>query len=162
MCKNLVEKADLGHPLILYNRSSERAQDFSKQLPEGKSTVEDNMLRAVAHSDIIFTCVGDDKAMLDIYDDLSKNCELVGKLLVDCSTVHPDTTAALAKIAEAKEATFVACPGMRAPRPKLLMQSDDVDQVFGAPAMAEAGQLVCVLAGSTADVELVKPYTTGV
>lgn len=34
--------------------------------------------------------------------------------------------------------------------------------VFGAPAMAESGQLVCVLAGPKAAVEKVKPYTKGV
>lgn len=34
--------------------------------------------------------------------------------------------------------------------------------MFGAPAAAESGQLVCVLAGPAASVEKVKPYTTGV
>ena len=34
--------------------------------------------------------------------------------------------------------------------------------MFGAPARAESGQLVCVLAGKSSDVEKVKPYTKGV
>lgn len=34
--------------------------------------------------------------------------------------------------------------------------------VFGAPAMAENGQLVCVLAGPAASVDQVKNYTKGV
>lgn len=34
--------------------------------------------------------------------------------------------------------------------------------VFGAPAMAENGQLVCVLAGPAASVDQVKHYTKGV
>jgi 3-hydroxyisobutyrate dehydrogenase-like beta-hydroxyacid dehydrogenase len=34
--------------------------------------------------------------------------------------------------------------------------------VFGAPAMADSGQLLCVLAGPAAVVEKVKPYTAGV
>ena len=34
--------------------------------------------------------------------------------------------------------------------------------VFGAPAMAEAGQLVCVLAGPASSVAKVKPYCEGV
>ena len=34
--------------------------------------------------------------------------------------------------------------------------------VFGAPAMAESGQLICVLAGPSAAVDQVKPYTKGV
>jgi 3-hydroxyisobutyrate dehydrogenase-like beta-hydroxyacid dehydrogenase len=34
--------------------------------------------------------------------------------------------------------------------------------VFGAPAMADNGQLVCVLAGPRAAVDRIKPYTKGV
>jgi 3-hydroxyisobutyrate dehydrogenase-like beta-hydroxyacid dehydrogenase len=64
--------------------------------------------------------------------------------LEDCSTVHPDTTEALAKKITEAGAEFVACP------------------VFGAPAMADNGQLICVLAGPKAAVEKVKPYTKGV
>jgi len=63
---------------------------------------------------------------------------------VDCSTVHPDTTAQEAQWVEEKGGSFVACP------------------VFGAPAMADSGQLICVLAGKAEAVEKVKPYTTGV
>jgi len=40
--------------------------------------------------------------------------------------------------------SFVACP------------------VFGAPAMADAGQLVCVISGKTAAVDKMKPYCQGV
>lgn len=50
----------------------------------------------------------------------------------------------LSKAVEAQGASFVACP------------------VFGAPAMADAGQLICVLAGPASEVEKVKPYCTGV
>lgn len=34
--------------------------------------------------------------------------------------------------------------------------------VFGAPAMADNGQLVCVMAGSKSAVDKYKPYTKGV
>ena len=34
-----------------------------------------------------------------------------GKLFVDCSTIHPDTTDIVAKSIEARSAQFVACPG---------------------------------------------------
>ncbi|KAI9824080.1 MAG: hypothetical protein M1832_002148 [Thelocarpon impressellum] len=86
------------------------------------------MLEAVARSDIIFTCVADDKAVLAVFETLSASY----------------TTAKLVRITKDKKAPFVACP------------------VFGAPAMADAGQLVCVLAGRAEDVELVNPYTAGV
>jgi 3-hydroxyisobutyrate dehydrogenase-like beta-hydroxyacid dehydrogenase len=98
---------------------------------------------AVSKADIIFTCVGDDAAIKDTIDAALKS-STKGKLFVDCSTVHPDTTEELAKKITGAEAEFVACP------------------VFGAPAMADNGQLVCVLAGPKASVEKVKPFTKGV
>jgi 3-hydroxyisobutyrate dehydrogenase-like beta-hydroxyacid dehydrogenase len=143
MCKNLVEKGQLDKPLIIFNRTQKRADDLSKTLPSGKSTVASTIDEAVSKADIIFTCVGDDLAINDTISTALKG-NSKGKLFVDCSTVHPDTTEGLAKKITAAGAEFVACP------------------VFGAPAMADAGQLVCVLAGPKESVEKVKPYTKGV
>jgi len=143
MCKNLVEKGDLSKPLIIFNRTKKRATDLSKKLPSGKSEVASSIEEAVSKSDFIFTCVGDDAAINETIDAALKG-DVKGKLFVDCSTVHPETTDALAKKVTGKGAEFVACP------------------VFGAAAMAESGQLLCVLAGPKAAVEKVKPYTKGV
>lgn len=141
MCKNIVEKGGLSKPLIIYNRTTKRAQDLSAKI--GNSTVASTIPEAVSDADIIFYCVGDDPAVLSTVEEILKT-NVKGKLLVDCSTVHPDTTAKEAQMIEEKGASFVACP------------------VFGAPAMADAGQLVCVLAGKADAVERVKPYTVGV
>lgn len=143
MCKNLVEKGNLSQPLILFNRTQQRADDLSSKLGQGKAKVASTIAEAVQPADIIFTCVGDDKAVVETIDDALKN-DVKGKLFVDCSTIHPDTTDKLAKTITAKGAHFVACP------------------VFGAPAMADNGQLICVLAGPKADVEKVRPYCKGV
>jgi len=143
MCKNLVEKGQLDKPLIIFNRTKKRAADLSKSLPSGKSTVASSVEDAVSKSDIIFTCVGDDAAINETIDTALKG-NAKGKLFVDCSTVHPDTTEGLAEKITAHGAEFVACP------------------VFGAPAMADNGQLVCVLAGPKESVEKAKPYTKGV
>lgn len=143
MCKNLVEKGDLDKPLVIFNRTEKRSADLSSKLPSGKSTVASTIEQAVSKSDIIFICVGDDAAIHETIDTALKN-DVKGKTFVDCSTVHPDTTTALEKRITEKGGEFVACP------------------VFGAPAMADNGQLVCVLAGPTAATEKVKPYTKGV
>jgi 3-hydroxyisobutyrate dehydrogenase-like beta-hydroxyacid dehydrogenase len=113
MCKNLVEKGSLSKPLIIYNRTSQRATDLSNKLPKGRSTVAETIEDAVSKSDIIFTCVGDDKAM-EATIDTAKTVDIKGKLFVDCSTIHPDTTDKLAKIIEGAGAEFVACPGIGA------------------------------------------------
>jgi 3-hydroxyisobutyrate dehydrogenase-like beta-hydroxyacid dehydrogenase len=123
MCKNIVEKANLSERLILYNRSSWRANELSETLGASKTEVADSIESAVSAADIVFTCVGDDRAILETIDTAFK-VDVAGKLFIDCSTVHPDTTQTLDRMIREKKAGFVACP------------------VFGAPAMADAGQLV--------------------
>lgn len=141
MCKNLVEKGNLSEELIIYNRTAQRAEDLSAKI--GHSQVAASIAEAASAADIIFYCLGDDKAVTSTVDEILK-ADVTGKVLVDCSTVHPDTTTKEWKQIEAAGAAFVACP------------------VFGAPAMADAGQLVCVLAGSAEAVDKVKPYAKGV
>ncbi|EHY59042.1 hypothetical protein HRR83_001688 [Exophiala dermatitidis] len=144
MCKNLVEKGNLTNPLIIYNRTTSRAQSLSTQL--GHSSVANSPSEAASKADIIFYCLGDDAAVLSTLEQILSTPEgIQNKILVDCSTVHPDTTAQENKLIKEKGGRFVGCP------------------VFGAPAMADSGQLICVLAGEDVDaVDKVKPYCKGV
>lgn len=141
MCANLVEKSQLDKPLIIHNRTVSRATDLSKKI--GNSTVADSITDATAKADIIFYCLGDDPAVLSTVDQILKT-DIKGKVLVDCSTIHPETTTKEAEMIEKAGGEFVACP------------------VFGAPAMADAGQLVCVLAGKKEAIDKVTPYCKGV
>lgn len=122
MCSNLVEKGNLDKPLIIFNRTKKRADDLSAKLPSGKSTVVSTVDEAVQKSDIIFTCVGDDKAIEETIDAALAG-DVTGKLFVDCSTVHPETSDGLAKKIAAKGAGFVAGPG--APVPTLRLAYTD-------------------------------------
>ncbi|KAH4069908.1 hypothetical protein HBH92_150230 [Parastagonospora nodorum] len=147
MCKNLVEKGNLDKPLIIYNRTKKRSDDLSDKIASdvgsGKTKVVDTINAVTKEADIIFMCLGDDAAVNSTVDTILQE-DIKGKLIVDCSTVHPDTTNALEKRITEKGAEFVGMP------------------VFGAPAMADNGQLVCVIAGTKAAVAKVKPYTKGV
>jgi len=143
MVKNLAEKGNLSQPLIIYNRTQKRADDLCTSL-DSKVKVVSTIAEAVKPSDIIFTCVGDDAAMTDTINAALAAGVAKGKLFVDCSTIHPDTTNAISKQITTAGGHFVAMP------------------VFGAPAMADNGQLVCVMAGPASDIEKVKPLTTGV
>jgi 3-hydroxyisobutyrate dehydrogenase-like beta-hydroxyacid dehydrogenase len=105
MCKNIVTRGDLDKPLIIFNRTTKRAEDFSKSIPFGKSVVASSITDAVSKSDIIFTCVGDDAAVNETLDAALKS-GAKGKLFVDCSTVHPDTTENLEKKITAAGAEF--------------------------------------------------------
>jgi 3-hydroxyisobutyrate dehydrogenase-like beta-hydroxyacid dehydrogenase len=141
MVTNIAKKSNLSGPLVIHNRTQKRADDLNAALGGGLR-VAPTVAEAVTHADIVFTCVGDDAAIVDTFRAVLA-AGASGKLLVDCSTVHPDTTIELERMARSGGARFVAMP------------------VFGAPAAADAGELVCVLAGPKADVEAVKPYTTG-
>lgn len=143
MCANLVSKSKLDKPLILYNRTQKRSDDLSAKLGSDRTKVAPTILEAVKDSDVIFMCVGDDAAVNDTVDTMLQS-DVKGKLIVDCSTVHPDTTNALEKKITSAGAQFVGMP------------------VFGAPAMADAGSLVCVAAGTSDAVNKVLPYTDGV
>lgn len=141
MCANLVSKGNLSHPLIIHNRTTSKAEALSTKI--GHSTVSPSLADAVSKSDIIFFCLGDDAAVQANVEEALKS-DVKGKVFVDCSTIHPDTTTVISDSITKAGASFVACP------------------VFGAPAMADAGQLVCVLAGPADAVEKVKPYCSGV
>ena len=144
MVKNIVEKGTYSPPLLIYNRTHARAQKLASSLPEGKVRAAGSIEECVKEADIIFTCVGDDAAITSTIETAVAVPEAKGKLFVDCSTVHPDTTNKLAATINDAGAGFVACP------------------VFGAPAMADNGQLVCVLAGPSASIAKVRPFCKGV
>ena len=116
MVKNLIQKGNLPSPLILYNRTKARADSLSQTL--GHSTVSPSVEDAVSKADIIFICLGEDPSVQAAVETAISSTSVKGKLFVDCSTIHPDTTSMLSKALEAQGASFVACP------------------VFGAPAMA--------------------------
>jgi 3-hydroxyisobutyrate dehydrogenase-like beta-hydroxyacid dehydrogenase len=144
MIKNIVEKGKYTAPLLIYNRTTARSEKLASTLPSDKVKVATSIEECVTGSDIIFTCVGDDAAVTSTIETALKVPDSKGKLFVDCSTVHPDTTNKLDSMIKSAGSEFVACP------------------VFGAPAMADNGQLICVLAGSRSSVDKVKPFCKGV
>lgn len=112
MCKNLVEKGNLSQPLILYNRTTQRAEELSSKLGSGKTKVAGTIAEAVKPAEIIFVCLGDDPAVQGAIEEAVKTPGGIrGKLFCDCSTIHPDTTNEIAKRLTGEGAQFVACPG---------------------------------------------------
>ncbi|OAQ99431.1 hypothetical protein LLEC1_07842, partial [Akanthomyces lecanii] len=65
MCKNIVEKGNLDSPLLIYNRSKQRAIDLSQKLPAGKTEVVESLVDAAGKADIIFTCISNDEAVAE-------------------------------------------------------------------------------------------------
>ncbi|MCJ1297871.1 hypothetical protein MMC08_000659 [Hypocenomyce scalaris] len=141
MCKNIVAKANLSKPIIIFDIDKKRTQEIHSKL--GHSTIALSISEAASKADTIFYCVSDDRAVLSVLQEILKT-DIKGKLVVDCSTVHPDTTTQEAQAVESMGGLFVACP------------------MFGAAAMADAGELIGVPAGKAEAVEKVKPFFKGV
>lgn len=144
MVKNLAEKGSFNGPIAIYNRTTARTEKLVGTLPAEKGKVVTSIADAVKDADIVFLCVANDAAVEESIDAALKAPNSQGKLYVDCSTIHPDTSNKIGKLIKEAGSDFVACP------------------VFGAPAMADAGQLIAVLAGPTAQVDRVRPFCKGV
>lgn len=140
MIKNIVQKGAYTAPLSIYNRTASKAESFVNSLESGKTQVAPSIAACVDNADIVFMCVADDASVEDSVTEALKSSSAKGTLIVDCSTIHPDTTNKVQQQIESAGAHFVACP------------------VFGAPPMAESGSLIAVLAGPKAQVDRVRPF----
>lgn len=142
MCKNIAAKAKYQSPISIYDVDPPRAD--SVHAATGHCTrVASSISDATKHADILFISVPDDAIVRDVVHEITSN-DIHGKIVVDCSTIHPDTTTEEEQVIKSCGAYFVACP------------------VFGAAAMADSGELICNLAGDAAVTERVRPYCDGV
>ncbi|KAF7595861.1 hypothetical protein BBP40_004354 [Aspergillus hancockii] len=146
MSRNIALKGPQSAPITLYNRTTPKATAFADSIGSTKATVATTIPEAVQAATITFICVGDDKALDDIISTITSDSslDLTSKLIVDCSTVHPDTSRRINSTLQERGATFIACP------------------VFGAPNMADAGQLIVVPAGKQEAIDRLTPFLEGV
>ncbi|KAH7014941.1 NAD binding domain of 6-phosphogluconate dehydrogenase-domain-containing protein [Ilyonectria destructans] len=130
-----------GRDLQFYNRTMSRGEPL-----QGLGGVPATSIKSmVANTDIIFMSLSDDSALKSTLDAVVEAGDaLSGKIVVDTSTVHPDSSAnAQARLAE-KGAKFIASP------------------VFGASPVAAEGKLLWIVAGPDDSVEAISPFLVGV
>ncbi|OGM39469.1 UDP-glucoronosyl and UDP-glucosyl transferase family protein [Aspergillus bombycis] len=146
MSRNIALKGPQTAPIILYNRTTSRATAFAESIGSNKATVATTIPEAVQQATIAFICVGDDQALDQIINTIvsDSSLDLTSKLIVDCSTVHPNTSRRIHATLLERGATFIACP------------------VFGAPNMADAGQMIVVPAGKQEAIDRLQPFFEGV
>ncbi|KAJ6783853.1 hypothetical protein PWT90_05481 [Aphanocladium album] len=141
ICKNLAQYALLKEPVLVWNRTLEKAENLAAKFDnlEAVKSIAD----AVSRADIICLCLADDAAVSDVVDSASREAVL-GKLFVDLSTVHPDTNQAQSDKLEAFGANYIACP------------------IFGGVALAIERQITLVLAGPSDAIAKFEPFTNNV
>ncbi|MGI9505731.1 MAG: NAD(P)-dependent oxidoreductase [Geminicoccaceae bacterium] len=126
-----------GHELLAWNRSAGKVDALA-----AKGAIACPSPKALAGSaEAILTILTNAEAIEAVYDgtDGLLSDRLGGKLVVDMSTVRPETERALAERVRAKGAAFVECP------------------VGGTVAPAKDGKLLGFAGGETADVERARP-----
>jgi len=67
MCLNIVQKGFLDKPLLVYNRTQKRSDDFVTRVGSANTKTPTSLHEGVRSSDIIFSYLSSDSAVLDMY-----------------------------------------------------------------------------------------------
>jgi 3-hydroxyisobutyrate dehydrogenase len=130
MARHLLEA---GHEVVVHNRTREREQPLA-ELGAGRAA---SPAEAAAGADAALVCVSDTPDVEQVVEGPGGIAEglAAGGLVIDCSTVSPTASAALAERLAARGIGFVDAP------------------VSGGSEGAERGTLTIFCGGSEADVE---------
>lgn len=126
-----------GYPVTVWNRTAEKCGPLVEQ----GATQADTPASAAAGADVIMYCLSDDEAVEDLVfgeGDLISGVQQ-GQIVVDMTTIHPDTTREEADAYAAKGVRFLDAP------------------VFGSKNEAANGGLWIVVGGEEELYEEVKP-----
>jgi len=128
---------EVGHEVTVWNRSADKLEP----LVEAGAKVAASPAELAGKVDTVVTILTNADAIAAVYDGPSGLLAgtVKGKLVIDMSTVQPETEIALAAKVRAKGATFVECP------------------VGGTVGPAREGRLLGVAGGTAEDFALAKP-----
>lgn len=137
-------------PLIVYNRSSDRTEQFhawagERGVKEGEHYVVAKEVREIGEkADLVITSLSSDEAVEEVYAKLFDGQENQGgkgdgivpggrgrtTIFIDTSTIYPTTAGKLERLASSRpHRVFLSCP------------------VFGIPRAAEAADIVLAISG---------------
>jgi 3-hydroxyisobutyrate dehydrogenase/2-hydroxy-3-oxopropionate reductase len=125
-------------PLVLHNRTPDRAKALAAELG---ARVVSTPAEAASLADVVLTMVADDAAVVAVFrggDGLLAGAR-PGSVLVDLSTVTPDTIRGFEPDARAAGVGLLDAP------------------VSGSVATAESGQLTLMVGGTAEDLERARP-----
>ena len=117
--------AAAGHAVSVYNRTENKARDWA-QKHHGRTYT--SVANAVEGADIVFSCVGNDRDLREVFEAASKTMRK-GAIFVDHTTASAEIARELAARAEEKGLGFLDAP------------------VSGGQAGAEAGKLTIMAGG---------------
>jgi len=124
--------------LLLYNRTPDKARPLADELG---ATMVDSPAEAAASADVCITMLADGAAVASVWDGddgLASNAR-EGSVLVDMSTVPPDTLQPYAARVRERGAGLLDAP------------------VSGSTQLAESGSLTIMAGGEVQDIERARP-----
>jgi 3-hydroxyisobutyrate dehydrogenase-like beta-hydroxyacid dehydrogenase len=127
-----------GHDVVVQNRSPERAAALATEIGAQSVTTP---AEAAAAADVTITMLADDAAVRTVFDgpDGLVAGAHAGAVLVDMSTVLPDTIRSVAEAVRATGAGILDAP------------------VSGSVGLAETGGLTLMVGGDAADLDRARP-----
>lgn len=124
-----------GYPLTVYNRTRAKAEELARQ----GATVADSPAAVGRRAEIVFLCVGDTEAVVEVCGSLLQGIA-PGSVVVDCSTISPDTSRKLAEQFRERGAQFLDAP------------------CTGSKSGATTATLTFMVGGEKTAFERVRPY----
>ena len=132
MAENLLKA---GHALTVFNRTRQKAEELSQR----GAVVADSPAEVGRRASVIFLCVGDSAAALEVTAGLLGTIQ-PGSLVVDCSTISPKASRGIASQFRLRHADFLDAP------------------CSGSKAGATNGSLTFMVGGDPQLFERAKPY----
>lgn len=124
---------EAGYDLTVFNRTPAKVVPFIEKGAHGG----DSIASSVKSADVIFTCLLDDKAILEVTHELAQNI-LPDAIHVGLSTILPDTAQTLQEIHQQNQGDYLAAA------------------VLGIPKVAMKGKLTTFCAGSEKSLQKVQ------
>ncbi|KIY52016.1 NAD(P)-binding protein [Fistulina hepatica ATCC 64428] len=135
MARNLAKAAgSVSPPLMVWNRTKAKSERLQKELGADAVVIAPDLVEVVRECDIVFTNLANDAVIKDVYQRfaaaLEKSPAAKSKIFVETSTIYPKLAGEIDTLltTHAKCHFITAC-------------------VFGRPSVADAAQLVIVMAG---------------
>lgn len=122
-------------PLHFYNRTASRGAF----LAELGAIQADSISSLVKRCDLIFLSVSDDAALLSTVDQVLAVDQLIGKVVIDTTTVHPNTTKQAAASLGERGASFLA--GESYPRKEARMCDMNLEANANGPQQHQCSEL---------------------
>jgi 3-hydroxyisobutyrate dehydrogenase len=130
-----VRLAGAGHEVVLFNRTRSRADALAAEIG---ARVAGTPAEAAAATDIVLVSLADDAAVTALYDGLAAGLR-PGAVVLEMSTVAPETVRDLAPLVAERGATLLDAP------------------VSGSVPVVQRGELTVLVGGDAAALEKARP-----